>query len=274
LRKAWSACSRTSARARPFTSSVPCRRLRNSLQLSPDYRTGLQSHASCAQRTNGLAPGGTILLGARPEVLTPLGSADAPLLNGHGLVRSSGAARARQMASRRAGLMPRPEASNSARASRSSPSPRWPPNLTAIIGGILVFHEPDRLRCPRHHRPLPRFLPRHRRRPTHASPDARRPRHHLTAELRARCAPHPRQTDCLTLRDRHGFHGRRYPRSGAFAAKPRWGADPASAARALPAGRPTATSPRVFATGIGSARVLDWRALVSRSCSREHRSDM
>jgi hypothetical protein len=58
--------------------------------------------------------------------------------------------------------------------------------------------------------------------------------------------------------------------AGAFAAKPKWGADSASAARALPAGRPTAPLHCMFA----SARILGWRALVSMSCSRAHRSDM
>src|SRR4029453_14767683 len=68
-------------------------------------------------------------------------------------------------------------------------------NLAAIIGGILVFHEPigsgpleiparvlwglpllpraDRLWPTRDRRPLPRLLPRDRRRGAHARPDAR-----------------------------------------------------------------------------------------------------
>ena len=48
-------------------------------------------------------------------------------------------------------------------------------NLTAIIGGILVFPRADRLRLTRGHRPLPRVLSRDHRCSGHARPDARHP---------------------------------------------------------------------------------------------------
>ena len=49
-------------------------------------------------------------------------------------------------------------------------------NLSAIIGGILVFHDPIGSGAARNHRPGPRVLPRHRRRSADARPDARRTR--------------------------------------------------------------------------------------------------
>ena len=48
-------------------------------------------------------------------------------------------------------------------------------NLAAIIGGILVFHDPIGSGALEDRRPLPRVLPRHRRCGAHARPDARHP---------------------------------------------------------------------------------------------------